>query len=559
MRKELPIHTFARKPKVTERSTASKSTTLGRVHLGQRLDTNFILRLQRTIGNHAVERLLDANGAGVAVDSAAGAAARMAPAVGSTAVRATGATALQANLRVNAPGDEHEYEADRVAERIMRTSEPEELHAGVRSEVASGRPQLGFDPVSVRLHTDEQADCAARALNARAFTVGHDIYFDRREYSPSTSEGQRLLAHELVHVAQQIQSPGAANAVMRQVKVPSAEEVRMEIGTLHLRLAELLEREAREGHSIAERAAVEHRLAWFEQMAAAPDLTRRNIIYLRERIRQLRDETKNAPPSSAREEIGVKIQEHERELAKALEANVARLEKELAGLQKVTDLSPATASQLNAAETELLENEAELKILRRIFTPERAEKVAQTYKKEVRPDMSGHCMGAVYKGAEALYSPKASADIKAQVIADSNKILKETKRDTNDVDRIMETLRQHSIASERVPVRYSSHHKAWEPSVEKTMLNMVSPDYPGWYFFGLSVSGGYHSVILAVDNSEGQPRIYWMDQFSKGFTNEVTGKLDKEMKVSWLEPSYGFTDSTVWPLIPTDGAVVEIK
>ncbi|HEY7269445.1 MAG TPA: hypothetical protein VH951_06430, partial [Dehalococcoidia bacterium] len=211
------------------------------------------------------------------------------------------------------------------------------------------------------------------------------------------------------------------------------------------------------------------------------------------------------------------------------------------------------------AETELREREAELGILSRIFTPQRAAAVGQIYNKEVRPEMSGHCMGAVYKGMEAIYTPQSSADIKAQVIADSAKILKQTKKDTNDVDRIMETLRQHSMAGDKKVIRYSQRRDAWEPSVEKTVLDMVSSEYPGWYFFGLSVSGGWHSVILAADNTEGKPRIYWMDQFSKGFTNEVTGKLDNKMKEIWLEPTYGFTDSTVWPLLPTADAVVEVK
>jgi hypothetical protein len=424
---------------------------------------------------------------------------------------------------------------------------------------AAMESRLGLEPGTVRIHTGERADRAARLLNARAFTVGNDVFFGRSEYSPSTGQGQRLLAHELVHVAQQKEIASAANTLMRQVKVPSAEELTLEIGTLRLRLAELIDKEQQEGTSLAERSAIERRLAWLEKVAAAPDLTRQRIIYLRERIRELRDKMKGAPPSSAREEIAVRIQEHERELAKALETNVARIEGELAELQKTVDISPAIGKQINAAETELLENEAELKILRRIFTPQKAESVAQIYKKEVTPDMSGKCMGAIYKGLEAIYSPKVSSDIKAQVIKDSRKILKETGRDTNDVDRIIETLRQHSMAGQKVLIKYSLRHKAWKPSVESTVLGMVSPDYPGWYFFGLSVSGGYHSVILVVDNSEGTPRIYWMDQYSKGFTNEVTGKLDKEMKVDWLEPSYGFTDSTVWPLIPTEGAVVEIK
>ena len=44
---------------------------------------------------------------------------------------------------------------------------------------------------------------AARALNARAFTVGHDIAFAAGEFRPDTAAGRHLLAHELSHVVQQ--------------------------------------------------------------------------------------------------------------------------------------------------------------------------------------------------------------------------------------------------------------------------------------------------------------------------------------------------------------------
>jgi hypothetical protein len=418
---------------------------------------------------------------------------------------------------------------------------------------------LGIEPGSVRLHTGTRAENAARGLNARAFTVGNDVVFGRNEYSPATCEGQGLLAHELAHVAQQQQGSQTGSTLMRKVKVPSAEELESEIATLRIRLAELIQQETTEGKSIAERATVEHRLSWLEGVAAEKDPNRQKIIYLRERIRQLRDEIKAAPPSSAKEAIAANIQEHERDLTEALEANLASIEGQLADLYTTVDLTPAISAQIQSLENELRENEAELKILRRIFAPAKAETVSQTYKKEVRPDMSGHCMGAVYKGMEAIYSPKVSSDIQAQVRKDSREILKKTKKDTNNVDRIMETLREHSLAGEKVPVKYNLTRKVWDPTVEKTVLDMVSPDYPGWYFFGLSVSGGWHSVILAVDNSEGSPKIYWMDQYSKGFTNEVTGKLDQKMKESWLEPYYGFTNSIVWPLIPTADAVVEVK
>jgi hypothetical protein len=42
-------------------------------------------------------------------------------------------------------------------------------------------------------------------LNARAYTVGHDVVFGADEFRPGRNEGRRLLAHELAHVIQQTQ------------------------------------------------------------------------------------------------------------------------------------------------------------------------------------------------------------------------------------------------------------------------------------------------------------------------------------------------------------------
>jgi hypothetical protein len=42
-----------------------------------------------------------------------------------------------------------------------------------------------------------------RSLSARAFTTGQDIFFKQGEYSPGSSGGRELLAHELTHVVQQ--------------------------------------------------------------------------------------------------------------------------------------------------------------------------------------------------------------------------------------------------------------------------------------------------------------------------------------------------------------------
>jgi hypothetical protein len=65
-------------------------------------------------------------------------------------------------------------------------------------------PRFGFDFSQVRVHTDEGASQSAQAVNALAYTVGGDVVFANGRYAPETSEGRRLLAHELTHVVQQI-------------------------------------------------------------------------------------------------------------------------------------------------------------------------------------------------------------------------------------------------------------------------------------------------------------------------------------------------------------------
>jgi hypothetical protein len=64
-------------------------------------------------------------------------------------------------------------------------------------------PRLGADLGSVRIHTDNSAATAARAVHASAYTVGGDIFFAPGRYRPHIGEGRRLLAHELSHTVQQ--------------------------------------------------------------------------------------------------------------------------------------------------------------------------------------------------------------------------------------------------------------------------------------------------------------------------------------------------------------------
>jgi hypothetical protein len=65
----------------------------------------------------------------------------------------------------------------------------------------------GIDFGSIRVHhagpAGASADLVGRALGARAFTVGADIYFAAGEFRPDTRDGLWLLAHEVAHVVQQ--------------------------------------------------------------------------------------------------------------------------------------------------------------------------------------------------------------------------------------------------------------------------------------------------------------------------------------------------------------------
>src|SRR5262249_22331161 len=55
----------------------------------------------------------------------------------------------------------------------------------------------------VRIHTDADASRAARHMGALAYAVAPHIMFREGAYSPHTTAGLRLLAHELTHVVQQ--------------------------------------------------------------------------------------------------------------------------------------------------------------------------------------------------------------------------------------------------------------------------------------------------------------------------------------------------------------------
>lgn len=88
---------------------------------------------------------------------------------------------------------------------------PASVHQVLRS---AGRPldqptrefmenRLGHDFGRVQVHVDSRAAASAQEVGSAAYTVGQHIAFASGRFRPNTIEGKYLLAHELVHTAQQ--------------------------------------------------------------------------------------------------------------------------------------------------------------------------------------------------------------------------------------------------------------------------------------------------------------------------------------------------------------------
>jgi hypothetical protein len=67
--------------------------------------------------------------------------------------------------------------------------------------------KLGASVSDVRVHADSNAASLARAVEARAFATGTDIFFAAGEYQPGTAAGRELIAHEVAHTSQQRGAP----------------------------------------------------------------------------------------------------------------------------------------------------------------------------------------------------------------------------------------------------------------------------------------------------------------------------------------------------------------
>ncbi|REC49246.1 MULTISPECIES: DUF4157 domain-containing protein [Chryseobacterium] len=171
--------------------------------------------------------------------------------------------AIQKKLSIGSANDSYEVEADKVADKVMKMREPspQVTHTGalvqrkcahceqeeqlqmkplaegispfiqrsssenggvapdhVENQINSSKgggsvmdhetknfmeSRFEADFSDVKIHTGSEAVRMSRELNAQAFAVGNDIYFNEGKYNPTSDSGKHLLAHELTHTVQQ--------------------------------------------------------------------------------------------------------------------------------------------------------------------------------------------------------------------------------------------------------------------------------------------------------------------------------------------------------------------
>jgi hypothetical protein len=82
------------------------------------------------------------------------------------------------------------------------------------------KARLGHDFSNVKIHTGKEAETSANDIEAKAYTVGDHIVFNRNQYNPHSFEGKKLLAHELAHIMQQRLGAVAQEFIQPQRSTP---------------------------------------------------------------------------------------------------------------------------------------------------------------------------------------------------------------------------------------------------------------------------------------------------------------------------------------------------
>ena len=104
--------------------------------------------------------------------------------------------------------DAGQMAAPPIVHEVLR-SPGQPLDASTRAFMEA---RFGHDFAHVRVHHDAKAAESARAVQARAYTVGQSVVFGEGNFAPTTRQGRELLGHELSHTIQQRSGSSAPTA-----------------------------------------------------------------------------------------------------------------------------------------------------------------------------------------------------------------------------------------------------------------------------------------------------------------------------------------------------------
>jgi hypothetical protein len=417
------------------------------------------------------------------------------------------------------------------------------LDSGTRAFM---EPRFGFDFSRVRVHTDSRAAESARAVNALAYTVGHDVVFGEGQYTPETHEGRGLLAHELTHTIQQagtephenLRSGEPGDASEREAdgvasEVASGKAVHAALhNTLHvpqLQRAGLFESVARlfgggtfsdqelqeylqlldktnriEDHYDSDNKAREIVRRWQTGNALYILPPRRKVLLIQEMLTGFTSKADEqgilallrGSPASEFAEILKKVRidelrsNMEGDERKQLDTIVASRQQASAGGQQAA--VPGPASEIFPAETVL---EAQRRF---------------TSNAELEDHVRLNCIDIVRTMVPQLFAqdPKLAERVRQS--------LSKLKGDTLTMPDAMKALTELGVATPLKPIPFNNGNGNNEPTNMKSsawdaIVGAVGDK--GWHIFGLAVFNGYHSVTVFVDNRADGRYVYWADQW----------------------------------------------
>ena len=417
------------------------------------------------------------------------------------------------------------------------------LDSGTRAFMA---PRIGHDFSRVRVHSDARAAESARTVHAQAYTVGTHIVFNAGQYRPQRREGQRLLAHELTHVAQQPHLGSASvrqgldiaaddNAFEQEARTvgatvaagnvaPSVHRVahepilqRVSLGEQISRLLgggafseeelqdylRFLDQSNRiEDHFDSDNKAREVVKRWKRGDSLYLLPVRRKILLIQEMLSGFTgDDDEQAILDLLRGSSDLELSSVLSSVGqKNLRDNFHG--EELIQLDQLLAARQATAS---GAQTSAEAESAE------VFPAETVLQLQERFTSNAESTNRLNCILIIRELAPQLFAqdPELAQRIETELNLLTGQRLKMT-----EVGRVLSDL---GLASNYAEIRFNNGNGVGEPtaiqrSAWDTIMAMVGTT-PGWHIFGLAVFNGYHSVTVFVDNRPDDPRVYWADQW----------------------------------------------